>query len=130
MPGAYSLGTLPEADTETLEEHLLVCSHCQERLTGIDVYVRQCRPPPLSSRAEEPAAELGPSAGLSGLFAWPCSCLGCRRLCAACSGFFWAIATQERPSCRIQLPPVAVILQALSGDWRMPRLRRAPEGRR
>jgi hypothetical protein len=39
----YAIGTLLGADEEVLEEHLLICLFCQERLTYIDGYVRTMR---------------------------------------------------------------------------------------
>ena len=40
---AYSLGRLASAASAPLEEHLLVCEHCQERLAGWDDYLRAMR---------------------------------------------------------------------------------------
>jgi anti-sigma factor RsiW len=40
---AYSLGRLPETATEPLEEHLLICGHCQDRLLDWDQYCRAIR---------------------------------------------------------------------------------------
>lgn len=39
----YSLGTLPEARTGPIEEHLLICTVCQERLHEADEYIRAVR---------------------------------------------------------------------------------------
>jgi hypothetical protein len=43
----YALGHLPSAQVSPLEEHLLVCTGCQDRVTEIDAYVldmkRICR---------------------------------------------------------------------------------------
>lgn len=35
---AYSLGRLTDADTALIEEHLLVCAQCRDRLTWWDEY--------------------------------------------------------------------------------------------
>jgi hypothetical protein len=35
----YSLGTLPEPQAEPLEEHLLVCEQCQDRLNQTDAFI-------------------------------------------------------------------------------------------
>lgn len=35
---AYSLGRLVDADTALIEEHLLVCAQCRDRLAGWDEY--------------------------------------------------------------------------------------------
>jgi len=39
----YSLRSLAEPDLAELEEHLLVCTHCQERLQEIDAYTSAMR---------------------------------------------------------------------------------------
>ena len=36
----YSLGTLAESETAALEQHLLICSACRERLAETDAYVQ------------------------------------------------------------------------------------------
>ncbi|MDQ2944834.1 MAG: hypothetical protein M3Y27_02625 [Acidobacteriota bacterium] len=36
----YSIGHLPEEEVPALEEHLLICSDCQVRLTSIDQYLQ------------------------------------------------------------------------------------------
>lgn len=35
----YAMGRLPEPEAGPLEEHLLVCSTCQERLTAVDEFI-------------------------------------------------------------------------------------------
>ncbi|MCL4487766.1 MAG: zf-HC2 domain-containing protein, partial [Chloroflexi bacterium] len=39
----YALGRLAETDTAGVEEHLLICGECQERLADWDVYARAMR---------------------------------------------------------------------------------------
>lgn len=39
----YALGRLPEEEVAPLEEHLLVCAACQDRLAETDAYVRAMR---------------------------------------------------------------------------------------
>jgi hypothetical protein len=36
----YALGMLPDADCEHVEEHLLICSTCQNLLAEVDEYTR------------------------------------------------------------------------------------------
>ncbi len=36
---AYSLGRLADAEAAPIEEHLLVCAECRDRLTGWDDYL-------------------------------------------------------------------------------------------
>lgn len=40
---AYSLGRLADADAAPVEEHLLVCAECRDRLAEWDEYVRAMR---------------------------------------------------------------------------------------
>jgi len=35
----YAMRTLPAAQVESLEEHLLICGGCRDRLTAADEYV-------------------------------------------------------------------------------------------
>lgn len=39
----YSMGSLQEPELGQLEEHLLICGDCRERLTQMDSYVRGMR---------------------------------------------------------------------------------------
>lgn len=39
----YSLGRLAGGELRRVEEHLLLCSKCQDRLTAVDSYVRAMR---------------------------------------------------------------------------------------
>jgi anti-sigma factor RsiW len=57
----YSLGRLRESELEALEEHLLICAHCQDKLAEVDAYVTamksaalklQDRPPSLWDRVK------------------------------------------------------------------------------
>jgi hypothetical protein len=40
---SYAMGTLPEPSLAELEEHLLVCDHCRERLVDAEAYVTAMR---------------------------------------------------------------------------------------
>ena len=46
----YALKRLPEAEAAALEEHLLICPHCQERLQLTDDFIAALRAT-LASRA-------------------------------------------------------------------------------
>jgi uncharacterized CHY-type Zn-finger protein len=35
----YAMRTLPALEVESLEEHLLICAECRDRLTAADDYV-------------------------------------------------------------------------------------------
>jgi uncharacterized CHY-type Zn-finger protein len=39
----YAMRNLPAAGVESLEEHLLICSGCRDRLTAADEYVAAMR---------------------------------------------------------------------------------------
>lgn len=52
----YSRGTLPEAEVERLEEHLLVCALCQDRLSEMDVFVDATRQAARKVQADPPSA--------------------------------------------------------------------------
>lgn len=49
----YSLNGLPEPDLAVVEEHLLVCPACQDRLEATDAYVRAMREAAVRARREE-----------------------------------------------------------------------------
>ena len=40
---SYAMGTLAEPSLAELEEHLIICAHCRERLTETGAYVRAMR---------------------------------------------------------------------------------------
>ncbi|MCL5742619.1 MAG: hypothetical protein M1541_01640 [Acidobacteria bacterium] len=40
---AYSLGRLVDTEAAPIEEHLLVCAECRDRLTGWDDYIAAMR---------------------------------------------------------------------------------------
>jgi len=39
----YAMNRLPEAEAAAVEEHLLVCQDCQDRLAGIDRFLADLR---------------------------------------------------------------------------------------
>jgi len=49
----YALGRLPEADLAIVEEHLLVCTSCQERLDELELFAIAMR----QAIAAEPAVQ-------------------------------------------------------------------------
>lgn len=61
---SYSLGRLPDPDSEILEEHVLLCASCQDRLQQMDEFIAafkvasaKMRREPLGSESELPAVE-------------------------------------------------------------------------
>ncbi len=106
----YSMGTLPDADAEVLEEHLLVCAPCQNRLDEMDRYVRAIRAGLSTVRAKE-----NPIRGRATQFpkvlprlAWV---LGAALVLAI---GLWVIQAGRAPSGPAPLP-FAVLLQAVRG---------------
>lgn len=49
---AYSLGRLTEDDAARVEEHLLICAACCDRLTGWDEYLRAMKTALRTSRPQ------------------------------------------------------------------------------
>jgi hypothetical protein len=110
----YSLETLPEADTEVLEEHLLVCPECQERLTEVDIYVRHMKAAAAKLRAESPRRK---AAGFPGSFpgslVWPAP-VWVAVVVVCLLGLAWAVIGRRALS-PDQSPPIAVALQVVRG---------------
>jgi hypothetical protein len=99
----YSMATLPEAEAETLEEHLLICPLCQERLTESDDYLRAMRSAASTLRAENSSSWRGRLE-----LVWACA--------AAISLILLLVASGYWHSPRIMnSPPVAVALQTVRG---------------
>ena len=55
----YSLGKLAEDESASLEEHLLICHSCQDRLAETDEFVRTIRAavPKLAAKPQPPKGE-------------------------------------------------------------------------
>jgi hypothetical protein len=109
----YSVGTLPETEAEILEEHLLICPICQDRLAEIDEYVRAMRAAASKLRADDSSGRRrlleGVSAGVAiPRLAWAGGGVLCLGLLLLASGFWHSPRTTSAP-------PVAVILQAVRG---------------
>jgi hypothetical protein len=54
----YSMGEIPEGESARVEEHLLICSNCQQRVAQSDVYVAAMRFAAKSVRTEEATAKV------------------------------------------------------------------------
>jgi hypothetical protein len=50
----YSMGTLPESETGPLEDHLLICHECQDRLRATDEFVGAMRKAAERMRSQKP----------------------------------------------------------------------------
>ncbi len=103
----YSMGTLGQAETATLEEHLLVCSQCQDRLTETDAFIRATRQAArkLQSRRSPARGKYLPRALLPKPI-W--AAVAAFSLVFAAAGV-WTLRRQH------QAPPVAVALETFRG---------------
>ncbi len=73
----YALGRLPEEKAEVLEEHILICEGCRERLDGADAYVRAMRSGAARLRREEaPRKMASRSHGMADWFRMPAAAWG------------------------------------------------------
>jgi hypothetical protein len=48
----YAMRTLPDAESEPLKQHFLVCSECRDRLTATDEYLAAMRSAAAEIRAQ------------------------------------------------------------------------------
>jgi hypothetical protein len=132
----YAFKRLSEADTETLEEHLLVCPECQTSLAEVDEYILlmkqatarlqtdpdACRDEGYETRHEAPSVPARLISGISDVIAASLMRKGPQRsltyaiaLIAAGASIFWATASRPLVWASRPLGPVAVELLALRG---------------
>lgn len=99
----YSMGTLPESEIDELEEHLLVCESCQERLSQEDAFRSGMRSAALRVRRE--------SQGRIRFFPRLFPALACAAavLLVALVGFRWIHPSASAPA-------FAVTLEAMRGS--------------
>ena len=103
----YSIGTLSVPQGEALEEHLLICHACQDRLAEVDAYVQTVRVAASRLRLETPLSH--PRGGFWGLFSTART--GHCAVAAACL-ILGVWVSRSRPSASSSgLPPVAVLLR-------------------
>jgi anti-sigma factor RsiW len=109
----YSMGRLPEAEAGLLEEHLLICPACQNRLTETDNYVRALRAAALelldkrSTDWRDPAKRAPAALALSR----PIWIAGA----AICLGLLSWVSGVWRSPHATGTAPVAIVLQAVRG---------------
>ncbi len=113
----YSMATLPEAEAAILEEHLLICPLCQERLTESDAYVRAMRSAASKLRTGDASSwrsrlELVRTALATSKLAWSGAAAICLILLSLVSVYWRSPRTGNSP-------PVAVILQTVRGADRL-----------
>jgi hypothetical protein len=109
----YSLGRLGEPDLAQLEEHLLICPDCQDRLSETDLYVQTMREAVAEYRRRRPRPSPRSVRTGSGLWGFPqlkpvwlVAVVGLMLLVA------WRAQVQRRAAV-VGPAPVAVVLQAL-----------------
>jgi len=109
----YSMGKLSDPGLSALEEHLLACPECQQRLGEMDSYVRAMRDAAAKLREESAAEQAESFRGLLAVLH------GLRPAAVALGvgvvllGLFWLVASW-RPVGSEQTP-VAISLQAIRG---------------
>ncbi len=110
----YSLGTLPPPEVERLEEHLLVCPCCQDRLTEMDQYVRAMRQATAKLAASPRAARPDPASFFFKTLVPPRLAWVIGLLLVGVA-LLWFAGARERPAASAGMAPLAVNLQALRG---------------
>lgn len=99
----YAMGRLPEPSVESLEEHVLICEACQDRLHSTESYVRGMK------RALASAEKARPSRGVLLQMPTPVWIAAAAVLVIGIAGL---ITTRYGPSA----PPVAITLSATRGE--------------
>lgn len=105
----YAMGRLSEPETEPVEEHLLVCSVCQDALQQTDEFVRairvaarelQSEPEPVAVPLNVPVSQPKADPWWKKLFAMPAPMLGV----AACAVLaLIMLVPRERPGATVEL---------------------------
>ena len=113
----YSLGTLSGVEEETLEEHLLVCPNCQNRLTEADIYVRAMRSAASRLRSQQAQDRRRFPAGWFAPLARPKLAFGAAVVFCLVL-LFWVAASRQPPRAS-GLPQIAVVLQTVRGADRL-----------
>lgn len=108
----YSLGTLPDAEVEKLEEHLLVCSACRDRLEETDAFVEAMRQAALKLQLEPPSPWTGRLGSVARWFARPAPKVAA--VAAVLLLLLWAVRPW-RAGAPDSGPAVSVLLQATRG---------------
>jgi hypothetical protein len=110
----YALGILAEAEAEALEEHLLICADCQDRLAETDDYVRHMRAAAAKLRTEQ-RRRLTWSAGRLSIATVVPKLAGVTAALCGLLALTWVFASRT-PSNPAGSPPFAVTLQTDRGE--------------
>jgi len=109
----YAMGSLPQSKEASLEEHILLCPECQDRLEEMDVYVRTMRVV-MSRLNSQQSRDLDHSPGSwFGLMRVPGLVLGAT--VALSLILLFGFYTLRQPPKAMELAPVAVVLEAVRG---------------
>jgi anti-sigma factor RsiW len=109
----YSMGTLSGPEGEAVEEHLLLCTACQDELSEIDAYVRTMRAAASRLRSEEPLRRLRTQSDLWRFFWHPGLAYGA--IAVVCLILAVWVSLSRQPASSSGFAPVAVLLQAIRG---------------
>ena len=104
----YSMGKLQDPDLASLEEHLLVCTECQDRAAEADSFVWATRVAAAGLRKEKSSGTLG-----SFRHFWWKPLAASAAVVLVILGLYW-VGGSRFPGRR--QAPVAVVLQSLRGD--------------
>jgi hypothetical protein len=109
----YSMGRLEGTQLEAIEEHLLVCASCQDRLEDMDIYVRAARAATAKLAAEPSQKNLGFMDRFRAFALSYEPVLITVAVAVVVIGVFWI----ARPSKESLTPPVAVVvLETVRGE--------------
>lgn len=109
----YAMGRLSEAASEPLEEHILVCEICQQRLTETEAYIRAMRGALSKSADHEqthPFLSRLRDLFLTPKLSWSPVTWGSVALAVCAAAIFLGSTLMRR-----EWPPVAVALSAMRG---------------
>jgi len=105
----YSLGILSEPETGPIEEHLLICTDCQQRLRDTDEYTRAVRTAAAKLRSESQRSRWGFLAKLAQPLGNRTPAWGLALALLALPAVWLAVSRVS------STPPVAVLLQSARG---------------
>lgn len=107
----YSRGVLPDAEAECLEEHILICPQCQDRLAEVDAFLDAARRAAARLQMEPPATLEENWRGLLRWLARPARLAAAAGLTVLLAGAVVAWRAGQRSA-----PVFSVYLQAVRGE--------------
>ena len=110
---AYSLGRIADREAAGLEEHLLLCSACQERLEQTDDFVRAFR---VAVHGLAPTTEYKRPSAAGRVWNWLAAGLSPAPMAAVVAVTAMAVVALAPRPADSQAAPAAIRLQALRGN--------------